>query len=1306
MTFCAENIVKRYLWMAGFDIKKFKEQQLKALKRLQNNPKSTSKVFSSKIELSNSIFEDTIQNITESNNPLIQSLNEQLQNAGYETKDILTILDSDQDGRLTSEEMSYLSNLDGDDKLTSDDFEKFIEEATSKETQEAILNIEADAASIEQLREIASKYTQREDLTPEEYCQIITINQLENVFKNTYSKYTDQLDTEGWIDDVYNGLKNLTGLGITREMVEAEFNSHFNTTKALSAIINQDYETSDEILKEEFIRKVNEESEGNVIKQFYAFIEYFQDEDIAIEKFNDFMAQSINYTLTPTFIEVGKTEDGDYLITIGGNEPEKISDIENAGMAPSLNFWRKLDENTITDENFYSSGISRDFESVYKYLTGAEYNPEYIEDYIQKNYMYSTANMGYYSAYQMQEILSEKPVEEIFAEFLNLNNGDINSAIESFNNYYDSILNGKDSKDLILKNAGSEGTISSVEVRLNQQGEIEYVMKIEPDKNFAYLIYTMGNYNEENGTAEIVYNPSKLAELAEEKNYKALSDYTDLSNIFEISLNQINQSVKSNNILCNRYAESFEEANGLSLEEVSNQYFESYSRTLGDSDLQNILNSYINDMDSYADKLSAIISIGSIGLSFICPAFGIGALVGAGIDNAIDGINMATNSTKDDWNSWIQETVFEATMIAVGLGIGKQASQIGSNAKNMLLGKGLSLKSASIAGTAVETLTDVGLSMGADYLITGDFNLNGNSFAGFLDIISGIRGYKALASIYSDSYTYEADEILEGFVSDAAEPQKLLEDGTPRGVSTEYIEGSFVEGDDTISSDVIETITYPNYRQNDVIYVEPQKQLTEKITISPEDLSAKMKDFGTDAELVRETNPYTYYATKSYNDAIQKAINEGRPVSLDNILAAEDVIAKGDTYTQIEDFASQLAEEHSSGTYTVDTLSEIAEHLGFEISGDISKNSNGIYTANADSATITARAKGTDSILSKLKNKILDLKTEVPESITDAKALVGDSQGVRIIIQTEKITSDTISKLDIPGLEKQDAELLGKYLEGNLTDIPKEKIEFFKSIEKDVCSSLAEMQAQSFVDNLCESIIDGDIIISEINNYSGPDGIPYLSATQIEKIQKAYAQWYQEIYEFTVNNPGKNQYEIRLDENNVPYLFDTISQTKFMKEIPTKSATITTNNKGIKTSGYTGAQFNIVNSFGQQTELQFRGSVLNQTAETEHIIYDIMNDKETVSGQIYDDLRDALGKISQIDSSNGNTQLIDEFQRYYNDIYIASRKQELGLKVELPDIKDYTLLISNLTNEEIYTISLEGVLDLHARVEAMKHANK
>ncbi len=1280
--------------MAGFDIENLKEQQFEALKRLQNGTKKPTEIFDTKIELDSNIFEDSIESLNKSDDTSIQILNQQLQNSGYNIEDIYTILDTNQDGKLDYNEINYLKEFNKDEKFTSDDFEKFIEEATSTEIQEAILNIELENISVQQLNEMAEKYTQRTNLTLQDYEQIIAINQIENIFGDAYTQYLNQNSSEGFIDNTYNYLKDLFDLGITREMVENEFNSHFNTIKALSSFVDRDYATTNEVLKEEFIRKVNQESNGNIIEQFYTFVEYYEDEDTAIEKFNEFTSKSREEN-TPE-ISISKSENGELLINIGESEPQKLDDLIDFSSNPLLIFNYKLDEAKITDENYFNTTIGTDFNSTYKFLNGVEYNAENIEDFIQKNYLYTSANAGYYTAMELQNSLSEKSLEDTFEQFLILNDNDTQSAIEQFNNYYNSILNEEDTEGIITNQIGENSTIRSINARLNDEGEIEYVIGIEANNQNDYILDYLGEYTEKNGLREFIYNPSKLEDLSENQNNNEFIQYSNLSNTFENIFYQINQDVKLNNILTNRFEKSFEETNGLSLEEVYEQYFESYNLAIGDSELQNTLSNYINDMDSYADKLSMIISMGSIGLSFIFPPAGIGALVGAGIDNTIDGINILTNSKEDDWKSWLEETAYEAAMIAVGMGIGKASSQLGSKIKDLLLNKKISLKSASIMGTIVETGADVGLSIATDYITTGDINLSGNGLAGLLDIISGIRGYKAIASRYS------SDVSIETTKPDA-------QDLTPaKDVAFESSQG-IVE---TTDIQTTRPDTFDSSLASDISFESSQGivETTDIQTTRPDTFDSSLASdisFESSAKATNIPDTYEYYARKTFNEALEKARKKGITITPEKLAAAEDIIARGATYEHTLELASELAQEHASGTYTLDTLEEIAKCFDIKINGDISKNSDGIYIAQSGTATISGRAKSVDSTFSKLKNKILEFKIDAPTSIAEARAAVGDSQGIRIVINESELTPDTLSKLNIEGLNTaSDLDFMCRYLQGDTSNIPQDKITYFQGIENEVIGALAELQTQGFVDKLCESIINEDIIISEINNYSGANGIPYLSAGQVEQIQKAYEVLYQKIYNFTKKHPEISQYEIRVDSHGEEYLFDSISQSEFKSTIPTKSATITTNDSGIKKSGYTGAQFNVVNSYNQQTELQFRSSVLNKIAETEHIIYDIINDKETVSDPIYDDLKEVIEKIRNIDKLNKNSDLLNEFYSYYNEIYISGRKQELGINAEFPNVESYTGLSSNLSQEELYIMSLDGVMDLHTRVEKMKHENK
>ena len=112
-----------------------------------------------------------------------------------------------------------------------------------------------DEISTEYLYEIVGNYTDRDDLSQEEYGQILAINQLNSSFSGIYEQYDSQLTKEGFIDSIYNSIKDITGLGITREMLEEEFESQNNSIKILTSFINKDYSTSEEILKEESTKK-------------------------------------------------------------------------------------------------------------------------------------------------------------------------------------------------------------------------------------------------------------------------------------------------------------------------------------------------------------------------------------------------------------------------------------------------------------------------------------------------------------------------------------------------------------------------------------------------------------------------------------------------------------------------------------------------------------------------------------------------------------------------------------------------------------------------------------------------------------------------------------------------------------------------------------------------------------------------------------------------------------------------------------------------------------------------------------------
>ena len=1126
-----------------------------------------------------------------------------------------------------------------------------------------------DEISTEYLYEIVGNYTDRNDLSQEEYGQILAINQLSSSFSSIYEQYGSQLTKEGFIDNIYNSIKDVTGLGITREMLEEEFESQNNSIKILTSFINKDYSTSEAILKEEFIRKINKESGGNIVDQFYKFLEYYQDENEAIEKFNEFTNKNKDFN-NPDII-ISKDENNDFTIKIGENESIKLSELGDYKNNQFLNFYYQIDTNNF-DENFLDTKISSDFNSLYKFLTGVEYDIDNIQDYTIKNYIYSGLNTGYYTAYQLQQNLSGKSVDEVFSEFLKSSNNDKTKAIEAFNNYYSSILK----ENAVSKDIYSEGELQSIEAVENEYGEIEYIYTIKPyDDNF-YMLNSIGKYDSLTGTIKATYNPAELIELYKNEEYEKYQKLSQNTPFFENLMWQINEDVKNNNILTQRFEEEFEKQNGLTPEEAYRQYQESYSKALGSNNLQTALDNYISDMDSYADKLSNLISLGSIGLSFIFPPFGYVALGAAAIDNTIDAVNMLTNTTnEDDWNSLIEETFKEAALIAIGFRIGYSANNIGNSVKQGILSSGKNIKLASIAGTAVETATDVGLGMGVDYLTTGELNYSGNGLSGIIDIITGIRGYKAISALGKNadiniSTPKEYDVTVPKISEETIDIAKVTEFETP--------DISPIKTNDT-------TLDIP--KTTGETPKNPDTQLLEK-NISSEEIIPE-GDIKNNKEL------RIYYGQKTLNEAIEKIIENGGTIDEKRLATAQDIIQEGVSDQKIRSYAQELSNLYSSETYTRDTMESIGEILGFRVEKNVLPDEHGIYTSDNETGKVSARAKGEDSTYSKIRNKILELKCDLPESIEEAKGLIGDSQGVRIVINTDTLTSDTIKNLKISSEmfeSSKDIDLFVSYLNGNKTGIPEAKLEHFANIESNILNKVSEAQSATFVQNLTQSIENGDIVINEINNYAGQNGIPYLSKSQVTQIQQAYANWYQKTLKETTI--GNTQYEIRYDKHGTAYLFDTNAQAKFYSTLPTKSASI--DSSGVKNSGYTALQINLVNQYGQNTELQFRGRAIDEIAELEHVIYDSKKNKETASKPIYHDIKATLAKIK---TSPNEKNLTNELNKYYTDVFTTARKQELGLSAEFPDIHDYPLLVELYSEDELYTLSLDGMKDLHDRIK-------
>ena len=188
------------------------------------------------------------------------------------------------------------------------------------------------------------------------------------------------------------------------------------------------------------------------------------------------------------------------------------------------------------------------------------------------------------------------------------------------------------------------------------------------------------------------------------------------------------------------YIDKFEEATGKSIEDISKEYalcqMETFGRSTG---IQDLVEKYAEDQNSFADKLSMAIStvgitciVAGAVVSFVFPpAAPVGiALMTAGkyislsgmfVDNAMDLVNDSTDSdglTKEEIGDIALETGVEAVSYMAGRGIGKLTSGVVNPfVTNKAASAGIGKVGQYVLGQTAETTADAALSLGTDFVI-------------------------------------------------------------------------------------------------------------------------------------------------------------------------------------------------------------------------------------------------------------------------------------------------------------------------------------------------------------------------------------------------------------------------------------------------------------------------------------------------------------------------------------------------------------------------------------------------------------
>jgi len=626
-------------------------------------------------------------------------------------------------------------------------------------------------------------------------------------------------NTEGIVDHGYNWIKNLLDLGLTKDdIIQYAQNEELKNQLLASALTNGSVKVIDntqglsdeELLAQGLISKekinlivqdkiANATSIEEVMSFCTTHLGLSEEDVIALMEEHYSQAETQRYLSTITRasqldsqlglkinIEITKGEDGKYYLSSDDPRSSFNSNYRSSYIPKEFVCHRMVPfEEYIKMNNYTSNNASKgqfsalaekiaekaslnefNFDEMYLFLTGVEYNPETIAQLNEITPAYQHAMSKYVAAEQFettfQSFDSPTQVIQYYQQMLGCSKEE---AISAFNQYYavniSKLNNGE----------GAYGPYGKcLSFSLSEDGKTLIEQYELPEEQYQILNsqgMLFGEYDKEKGIYTVSYSVEIL-----DNSLQMNTSYLDYS-IFKALNKDINrQNIISNQAIADYNESEYAEKFG-AFEEITQEYPVLFEEAYG----QNILNDkfaiYQNDMDTYASKIAGGVSMVGLGLSFFNPAFGIISLIGSFSDNGMDLLNLATNEVDGELGAWSKQFAQEAVAFAIGYGLGSMAGKFGDGVcAKILRGKAETsklpvdelFKTAKTWGTTAEAVMDFGLSYPADILyeamLTGEFNWEGNLLGNILgsamDIRGGIGAYRAFKGGKTDfDYTFK-----------------------------------------------------------------------------------------------------------------------------------------------------------------------------------------------------------------------------------------------------------------------------------------------------------------------------------------------------------------------------------------------------------------------------------------------------------------------------------------------------------------------------------------------------------------------
>ena len=209
-----------------------------------------------------------------------------------------------------------------------------------------------------------------------------------------------------------------------------------------------------------------------------------------------------------------------------------------------------------------------------------------------------------------------------------------------------------------------------------------------------------------------------------------------------------------------------------------------------------------------------------------------------------------------------------------------------------------------------------------------------------------------------------------------------------------------------------------------------------------------------------------------------------------------------------------------------------------------------------------------------------------------------------------------------------------------------------------------------------------DLTAVRISNYYSENGIPIFTPEQMHELK------------LEASEMGIDVAFIRLAKE-----IDPRATTEFVEGASTKQ----------QPSGYTALQINFETKTGEVIEWQYRGELVSEFAEAEHLPYDLRTGKHPWAQ--YPELEVLYKPIAElIDEKVMPKHAYKQLNRYFTDYYTHLRRLELGFESEEPRLEEYENYKAKDENgvEQRYTykfdsrLEAKNLMELHHFAEGIK----